>query len=133
MTSGKDILDFVLANRRGKAFKGFSPFDIMSTISDAASVNGLGMVEDEGGKLSAIAVCFPYDTSKNKFLHVHTVLTTKSGDLKHLLRLLMLRFPDFILTARRRDKFVKYINTPRLIEKLWVTSDKAHKKEWQTS
>ena len=133
MTSGRDILDFVLNNRRRKAFKDFSPFDIMSTVSDAASVNGLGMLEGEDGKLSAIAVGFPYETTKDRFLHIHTVLTTKPGDLKHLLRLLMQRFPGFILTARRRGKFVRYTNTPRLIEKLWVTSDKAHKKEWQTS
>lgn len=125
MTKGQDILDFILANRRGKAFKGFSTMDIMSTIMDAAQLDGLGMIERENGKLSAIAIGFPYvKCSGEKFLHIHSILTTQKGDLQNLLLLFLKRFPGFTITARRKGKFVKYNNTPRLINKLWATSNR---------
>lgn len=126
MIKGSAILEFILKNRRGKAFKDFTVGDIMSTVSEAASLNGLAMVIDNNNDLSAIAIGFPYikDSTQEKFLHVHTVLTTKIGDLKTLLLEFQNRFPNFTITARRRGKIVKYLNTPKLIKRLWATSDK---------
>jgi len=127
MLKGKDILDFVLKNRRGKAFAGFSTFDIMSTIQDSDSVNGLGMVVNDNNQLIALAIGFPYENSHGKFLHIHSILTAREnsqGGLKALLKLFLQRFPGFTISARRKGKFSVYSNTPKLLKRLWVTSDK---------
>lgn len=115
MTTVANLVDYVMLNRRGKAFVDWMPSHIADEFVAAAERRLLIYVESNG-VIDGVAHGIRYS---NGDVFVTNILTTKKGALQQILRRFKQLYPKAKLEARRHGK-LKHYNTPRLIEKLKV-------------
>ena len=106
-----DAVKYVLANRKNKVCKDWTPFQITHSISMALENRTLAYTTDTHGNLNGIVWGKP-DFEK-KVLHIETILATCKSTLPKLMRHFLDIYDGWTLTADRRGKFVKY-STERL-------------------
>lgn len=105
-----DVVKFVLANRRNKVCRNWSPYDITRHVARALELHTLAYVE-ANGQLTGVVWGAP--DYCNKILHIETILTTTKDGFVTLMRYFLTVYDGWTLTAERRGKFVQY-NTERL-------------------
>jgi len=111
----KDLVDFILENRRGKVFKNWSDAAIYSYICECLETNTLAYATHEGKVVGV--VCGTKTLQKN--IYIMEILTTRAGVLKQFVAFFKRIYPDYTLTAHRRGKYIEY-NTPKLVAKLSI-------------
>ena len=109
------LVKFVLDNRRGNAFKGYSEEVIASGIKRAADDGTLRYCCDEDG--SIVGVVTGYVDPEKRIYHVHDIVTNKDWALPALVKAFCDGWPGFEMTACRKGKLV-YYNTKKLCTKL---------------
>ena len=110
-----DLIQFVLRNRRGKAFKGWTPQQIGWRIERALNNGGLAMAVNDKGAI--VGLCCATPDHEKKVLHVDEILTTWPQALSGIIQKYKQWFDGFEITARRRGK-QKLYRTGRLVHLL---------------
>jgi hypothetical protein len=112
----RDVVDFVLAHRRNKVFKGMDENRIAVAVQQAINAGSFGYTFDESGNLMGVCVATPDRISRR--LHVKHILAIAPGAVGKMLQTFHTFFDGWTITAHRRGKFVTYNRTPRLCQLL---------------
>jgi len=109
------LVEFVLQNRKGNAFKDYHESTIASGIKRAADDGTmLYACEDDG---SVVGVIIAFDEPETKTMHVHDFLAIKPWVFRLFLTTFRQRWSEHELTGLRRGKLMKY-NTNKLVSKV---------------
>jgi hypothetical protein len=106
-----DIVKYVLLNRRNKVCKGWTPYQITYEVDQALTNHTLAYTTDANGNLTGVVWGCP--NWEQKVLYIETILTTSKDALPALMKHFFDVYTDWIMSADRRGKFVKY-NTTKL-------------------
>lgn len=106
-----DLVDYVMKNRKGKAFVGWSADEIAGSLVVSAEEVALVYSVDEGGRVNGIAHGVKF--SDEKVMFVANMLATAPGILKRFVEWFHKLYPEYKLEATRRGRRVCY-DTPRL-------------------
>lgn len=117
-----ELVQFVLANRKGKAFIGFTEEQIASEILQAAEENTMHYVIDNDKNICGIVIASKVEEMKMMF--IKNIITTKPFAIKYFVQRFKELFPEYRLRAQRwhgpnksRCDLVDY-NTNKLCDKL---------------
>lgn len=118
----QQLVDFVLKNRRGKAFLNYSELNIASSILTASLENTLLYSVDSDGNIDGIVVATK--SPEIKVMFINNILTTRHSVLQLFVRTFRKLYPQYSLRAERWHgpdrsicKIVTY-NTDKLCSKL---------------
>jgi len=106
------LVDYVMLNRTGKVFDGYSPINIADTFVEAAQDNLLLYAAD-GDTITGVCHAKRF----GRIIHVCNILTTKKGVLRQFIKRFTELHPGFELRAERNGRLKNY-NTQRLISKI---------------
>lgn len=111
----KDLVDFVIKNRRGKAFEGREIEDIIHEIRQALHQSCISWCVDKENKIVGLALgtIIP---EQNVF-YVTNILTTRPKVMAILLDKFQQLYPGYRLEARRHGKIKRY-NTDKFLQKV---------------
>lgn len=112
----RDLVCFVLQNRRGKAFEDWTADELA-----LAFLEGLGKklaiycVAPDG---QLVGVALANSAPEYKVIHVVGVLTTNKFALPALISKFKELYPDWDLQGYRRGLLVRYFKTEKLVSKI---------------
>lgn len=105
MITFNKCIEYVLKNRKGDAFRDFSPEDIYATIQASAQVGAFCyVVHDE--ELVGVVTGVPHEAIQQ--LHITQILTTHKGALREMVSEFRARFPGWTLSATRGGTLSNY-------------------------
>jgi hypothetical protein len=110
----KDIVAFIIKNRKGKVCKDWSLNQIRTSVILSLNQRALSYTTN-GSEITGIVMGDVYEV--NKILHINAILTTDKDALRLLVKQFSLYFKGWKLTADRRVKLISY-DTAKLISKL---------------
>ncbi len=105
-----ELVEFVLKNRRGNAFKAYHESAIASGIIYAAENGTLRYACNSKGEVCGIVTAF----AKDNTLYIYDILTAEKWVFKEFIKVLKNEFVGYELSALRCGRQVKY-NTNKLI------------------
>ena len=108
------LVDWIIEHRRGKAFLNYDKELIQREICDAIK-NGVFAYKEIHGEIYGV-VCGVKDVN-SRMVHIYDILCVKAGVLNNFMDLFISKYPGWILTGMRRDKFMIY-DTNKLSKKL---------------
>ena len=111
----EELVDFVVAKRKGAAFRDWPYAMIATGIYQAAESNTLAYHRDSNNKLDGIVIARRDDLKRN--IHVINILTTNPGVIELMALQFVTLFPNYTLTAYRRGKLITY-DTVKIIAKI---------------
>lgn len=111
----KDLVDWVLKNRCGKAFDGFSDIQIATVIVEAMECKCFGVIFDANREVAG--VCTGEVNHKARTVRISHLLCTFPGVVPKLLTFYRQHFTGYRMIARRRGKEREY-DTERFLKKL---------------
>jgi len=111
---GDDLVQWIIKNRTGNAFKDFTAYEIASTLQKAAKEQVLGIIQDQYNTICAVVTGFRVD--EEKIIYLTHVLGR--GYLKILLNLFVHRYPGWTLQAKRKGRIITY-NTEKLMRRIY--------------
>lgn len=117
----RDVADFCLANRKSKAFPGFTEFEVFNEIILAANNGTLHIAADEIGLCGVIIA--HVDTT----IYVNHIVCIRNG-LSILLDEAFKRYPNLQITGSRNNT-TKTFNKRNL---LWAIARHQHRKARET-
>lgn len=110
----REITDWLLANRRNNACKGYSRELIEQQVFNAARNNTITYYA-EGDKL--LGVGYGYLTSTT--VYVQNVLTIRKCIIKHLIKWITVNYPNYNIDGKRHSKrFFNCSNPSKFLKKL---------------
>lgn len=112
----KDLVKYVLKNRKGKVCKDWSLIEIAFSIMNSLKQCTLIYSLNEAGELNGLA--WGVADYCRGTLYVSNAITTEKGVLRNLIGYFERTYPTLNLTAHRRGKFVRY-NTNHLVRKIY--------------
>jgi hypothetical protein len=102
-----ELVRFVLENRRGKAFGGYTEETIAWGIYTAARRGTMRYAtKPDSREVCGIVVCDAQDD--DKLMYVHDILTTEPWVLKAFVRAFAERWPEYHLAGMRYGKRMNY-------------------------
>lgn len=114
-----DLVQYVMLNRRGKAFTGWTEEQVAWELKTAAEEATMQYAMNQKDEIVGIVLAMKSDSEA--ILYVKAVLTTEKWAMKQFVETFKQRFPNFQLRACRwkgsgktERNFVKY-NTERLV------------------
>jgi len=110
-----NIVDYVVANRRKKAFEGWLPSEIAQHVIECAEDRSMVYAVGSDGEVVGVVTCQRFD--KDKVLFVTNILTSARNLLPEFIKVFKALYPGYSLEADRRGKRVVY-NTPKLVAKI---------------
>lgn len=114
----KDIVKFILENRKNKAFRDWSKEAIAVEFSKAFDKKSAVYSLNPAGKINGVVI--GEASYEYKVFHVRDILTTEEGVLKKLIKKFLELYPGWDIQAYRHDKLTRYFNTPLLIKKIYT-------------
>ncbi len=115
-----NVMNFILNHpKRERVFKGYNFADIFSSITECLTHGGLMVMNSsEGNAIAGIFGGIP--NPLNKHLHIKFMLvnTKEKNVVRNMLRYLNNIFPDYTITAYRRERLKTYNNRTRLLKHL---------------
>ncbi len=115
----EDATKFVLANRKGNAFRDWQEHQIAHSIRIAIDKGTFAYVADREGNLTGLIVA---SLIMEDVLFIENVLTTDKEALKMLVIHFQQSFPNHLLMAKRKGKTKLYKNTQRLCHLILINS-----------
>ena len=107
MITFNQCIDYVVKNRKGNAFRGFTPEQIYATIQASAQSGAFAYVVDEATEeLLGVVIGKPY--LEERILHISQILTTHPRAIRELVAEFRARFPGWQLTGNRYDTLKAY-------------------------
>ena len=113
MTTIGETVEWIIKNRRGRAFRGYSPFKILSCISECVDKETMVCISDPSG---IVGVCC--GEIRDNTLYIHDILTIRSGIVKQMLSHFLKRFPGYTLEGMVGDRKRKFTNPQKLFRRL---------------
>lgn len=110
MTTIEGLVNYVIANRRGKAFDGWTPIQLAQSFCEAVDENLL-LYSEENGCINGVVHCIRFGDT----IHVVNMLTTKAGVMKQFVRRFRELYPRLHLSGERHGKLKSY-DTQRLVK-----------------
>lgn len=101
-----DIVDYVLANRRGKAFVDWSREHITDSVINGMKNNTIFYALNTSNEVVGVVVGIKY--ASIKVVHVSAILTTQKGVLRKFVSMLNKFYPGWLISACRHDRNVEY-------------------------
>lgn len=111
-----DLVEFVLANRRGNAFKDYTENQIAEELFTGCNT-GVVFYCVNATHDGIIGVVSGLANPKARTLHICNLLTTEKWAMKRFIEIYREKFTGYALTARRYGIEVEY-NTEKLYNKL---------------
>jgi len=111
----QEAIDFILKNRKGNAFKGYSEDTIAQLLSETADTSTILTASNDNEEIVGVVCAIPYPRFKK--LYIHDILTTEKWVLPEFVSYFLTNFSGWSLEAQRRNKIVEY-NTMKLTDKL---------------
>ena len=115
MNTIKELVDFVMNHRKGKAFEDWTPIELATCFVEDVEQRELFYSTDNNGLINGIV--HVHINRNNKIIFVRNILTTSRGVLKSFIKRFAEWYPTYKLEARRHDRFVAY-DTNRLTNKI---------------
>lgn len=112
----KEIVDWIIANRKGKAFKDYSKEKIESEIYESIFFCIFLIAIDEDNNITGV-VCGDRDINK-KQIFIHDILTTKKGTIELFIKECYSRFPNYTLYGNKKTNKLRTFKTKQLMESL---------------
>lgn len=109
------IINWIIANRRGAAFKGYSRNKIYSEILESVENNVFRYTFDDKGYTGV--VCGTKDDNK-KHIYIYDILTTTKGALRTLLKSASRDYPDYELFGKVRARARHFKSVTALTKKV---------------
>lgn len=109
----EDLTNYILVNRKGKAFLNWTRQQIVEIINQCLEDNSLGYAVDSDNKIVGVICAIKH--GQEKVLYITAVLCTAPKLLSKFVELYNILYPGWKLEALRRDKKVTY-NTDRLLK-----------------
>jgi len=103
-----NLVEWILANRRGKAFVDYPREVIKTEIEKAYKMNCLEVTKNPSGQITGVLVAEPK-------IYIKHILTTDKKSFFNLTRIMNLKFFGLKWMARRKDKLVEYDNVDRAV------------------
>lgn len=113
-----DLVEFILLNRRGKAFVKWTRQEITMALLEALESGTLLYSISPRGYINGVVHGSKHD---GHTLHIHNILTIEDGVFRTFVKRFNELYPGWKLEARRHDRIKEY-NTPRLITKMTTTT-----------
>ena len=115
MTIG-EVAEWILRNRRGKAFEGYSLSSIIRQLSYCADNNTMLCVT-EGNQIVGVVCCEKHVDKKIMF--IQDILTTKSGIVKRMAEFFRDNYPQYEFTGiNRHGRKRKFTSINKVVERL---------------
>lgn len=112
----ENLADWIIANRRKKAFKDWSKKSLMAVFYVKLQRHEAAYTTDEEGNLTGVVVI---DTAPDyKRVHVGNILTTSKKAFKQFIKLFQSWYPGWDIQGYRRDEELILYNTPKFIKKV---------------
>lgn len=108
----RELVDFVIANRRGKAFENWTPIQIAEAFIQGIEDRTL-LFAMENDTLVGVVHCERFGC----VMYVHNILATKSGVLRQFVQRFKELYPQCRLEAHRHGRR-KIYNTERFKQKV---------------
>ena len=113
----KDLVEFVIKNRYGKAFKDWSSDSIAIAFRDAIKNNCLVYSLNSNGEINGVLLAERFDDYK--VLHINNILTTEKGIVKKFLSKFFEWYgKDWDLQGYRHENLKRWANTNQFIHKI---------------
>jgi len=115
-----DVYKFILKNRRGGAFPGFSKIEIRHALAIALETQSIIVDTDETGK-EIFGVALGTPAPEYKLMHVNQILTIrKHGGMARLMQHFVKLFPGWEMQAERHGNLVRYKDFNKLVKKVSI-------------
>lgn len=112
-----ELIDWIIDNRKGAAFKGYSKEKIEMELYESMFFNVLLLSEDIDGNIIGI-ICGDRNLN-TKQLFVKDILTTKEGVVKLFLQRCHEWYPDYTIQGiKANGKYRKFTTAKQLMERL---------------
>jgi len=109
MTLGK-IAEWIIKNRKGKSFEGYSFDKICQQLSDCAEKGTMLCVFDEDAYIAGVVCC---EKREPNILYVFDILSIKEGTIKQMMKYFMNRFPGWTIQGKHRTGRLRHFKNPR--------------------
>jgi hypothetical protein len=108
-----NLVTFVLAHRKNKAFCEYTADDIAHEIQVSIADNGFSYSVSEVGTINGVVTGKAYPDKK--LFYVRNILSIEKGVIREFLKILQREYPGFKIAGLRFDK-VKNYDTNRLVK-----------------
>ena len=116
MISVGELAEWVIENRRGKAFYGYTFGKVIDEIIECQKKDGLLIISD-GPVITGVICC--EDRKEAKILFVYDILTTSKKALKQMLKYCIEHYPGYIIEGlKKTGKKRTFTNPTKLLCKL---------------
>lgn len=105
MITFNECIEYVLANRKGNAFRDFTREDIYATIQASAQAGAFCYVV-HNDKIVGLVTGVPHEAIQQ--LHITQILTTHKGALREMVSEFRARFPGWTLSGTRKGSLSNY-------------------------
>lgn len=102
----KQLVEFALVSRRGKAFFNYTKEEIEKEV--VVSFNGIALTFQVNEVGTVVGLCTTTIDHEDKKIYVRNILTTKKGVLKNFINQVKMMYPGFSLTGHRDGQLVSY-------------------------
>lgn len=110
-----ELVNYVLQNRKGDAFKDYQEHQIAGGIKRAAEDGTMLYACRDDNSVCGIVTAF--NNKATKTMHIHDILTTERWALRAFVGIFKKRFPEHTLAGLRSGKLMTY-NTNKLCSKI---------------
>ena len=104
------LADWIITNRRDKAFKDYSKEKIIDELNTCANSLSMLYVTNESDEITGVVCC--KNDSIARVLYVYDILATKPGVIKHMLQYFLNNFPQYKLEGINRNGRKRTFNNP---------------------
>lgn len=111
----EDLADWIITNRRGRAFANYTKDTIMEEISEAIYY-GVFVYHCEDNKIQGVACGKRYDD--DKIIWIHDVLTTRPDIIKLFMERFLLVYPEWTIKGQRNGMTRTFSNPSALTSRL---------------
>ena len=112
-----DLVEWILKNRKGTAFRGYSEEKIICEVVEGLENETMSYSLDASGQITGV-VCGTKDASKKVF-YCHDILVTKKGIVKDMMRVFMSLYPDYTIEGiNKNGRFRQFKNPEKLTKRL---------------
>jgi len=110
-----ELIEYVLRNRKGNAFKGEDERTIARNIVHASCDDALLYYLDKEDNICGIVIAV--EDNKNKIMFIQNILTTNERAIVEFIKIFKQKWPAHTIMAHRKGKPMTY-NTTKLINRL---------------
>lgn len=106
MRTVQEVVDWVLKNRKGNAFKDYSPIKVLLQVHEGMQRDEILCISE--GKDIVGVIC--WEKMPSNVIFVHDILTTKKGAFKRMIDFLNIHFKGWSVKGVRDGEVINYLD-----------------------